>query len=248
MRPRNPAGTGSQGARWRDVEEPGVDRPPLAAIGQATGLVPARAEPGERVPFTVLSSSSETGRHIVEALCRAGLQLVRPRDLLRSAGDGTVPVALVDTRSEDGVTTLRRILGRQPELAIVALVDGDDIDAHVSALRQGALTAVPVDASAEALLAATFAAAEGRTLLPNEVAIQLSWVEGNHEDVPDLDEVERRILDRLACGDSIRDVAEVLGYSERQTHRKANELYRRLGASNRAQALVRAASQGLVGT
>jgi DNA-binding CsgD family transcriptional regulator len=51
----------------------------------------------------------------------------------------------------------------------------------------------------------------------------------------------------LASGITTVKLATSIGYSEREMYRKLNALYKKMGVSNRAEALVLAARSGLIG-
>lgn len=57
---------------------------------------------------------------------------------------------------------------------------------------------------------------------------------------------ERRWLTALAQGDTMAELAAAVGYSERHLRRMLSDVYRRLGADCRIQALFRAAKLGLL--
>jgi DNA-binding CsgD family transcriptional regulator len=53
-------------------------------------------------------------------------------------------------------------------------------------------------------------------------------------------------LRALARGDTVAELASAAAFSEREMYRQLGALYERLGAANRAQAIVRAAQLGLI--
>ena len=61
-----------------------------------------------------------------------------------------------------------------------------------------------------------------------------------------LDDGQRRLLDRLAGGAAIVDMAADLGYSERTIYRALDRLYENLGVGDRLQAVRKAAAEGLL--
>ena len=62
-----------------------------------------------------------------------------------------------------------------------------------------------------------------------------------------LDESQRRLLIGVASGAAIVDLAEELGYSRSSMYRELSKLWQALGVSDRAQALRKAAAEGLLG-
>ncbi len=61
-----------------------------------------------------------------------------------------------------------------------------------------------------------------------------------------LDDAQRRLLQRVASGAPIVDLAEELGYSRSSMYREMSKLWRALGVSDRAHAIRRAAEEGLL--
>ena len=63
---------------------------------------------------------------------------------------------------------------------------------------------------------------------------------------PSLEASERLMLERLASGAAIADVAAELGYSERSMYREMSKLWDKLGVSGRAAAVRKATAEGLI--
>ena len=61
-----------------------------------------------------------------------------------------------------------------------------------------------------------------------------------------LDDGQRKLLNKLADGAPIVDMAADLGYSERTIYRALDRLYRMLGVTDRLQAVRKAATEGLL--
>jgi DNA-binding CsgD family transcriptional regulator len=61
-----------------------------------------------------------------------------------------------------------------------------------------------------------------------------------------LDVSERLILERLAAGAAIADVASEVGYSQRSIYRELSKLWDKLGVSGRAEGLHKATAEGLI--
>jgi len=63
---------------------------------------------------------------------------------------------------------------------------------------------------------------------------------------PSLEASERLMLERLASGAAIADVAAELGYSERSMYRELSKLWDKLGVSGRAAGVHKATAEGLI--
>lgn len=64
--------------------------------------------------------------------------------------------------------------------------------------------------------------------------------------VPALDGVQQRLLQRVASGASIIDLAAEFGYSRSSMYRELSKLWKTLGVSDRAHAIRKAAEEGLL--
>ena len=64
--------------------------------------------------------------------------------------------------------------------------------------------------------------------------------------VPALDGVQQRLLQRVASGASIVDLAAEFGYSRSSMYRELSRLWKTLGVSDRAHAIRKAAEEGLL--
>src|SRR4030042_3857 len=66
-----------------------------------------------------------------------------------------------------------------------------------------------------------------------------------HAERPRVDEEETEWLEELAQGSTVVSLADAYGYSERVMFRRLHDLYGRLGAANRSEALINAGRLGL---
>jgi DNA-binding NarL/FixJ family response regulator len=113
------------------------------------------------------------------------------------------------------------------------------------AFERGADSYVLKGTSSDELVAVVRAVAAGGTLIPPEIAAQLARaVRQPRRDR--LTEREREILALLAEGLANRAIGERLGITERTVKFHVAEILARLGASNRAQAVVIAKARGIV--
>ncbi len=113
-----------------------------------------------------------------------------------------------------------------------------------TAFERGADSYVLKGTSSDELVAVVRAVAAGGTLIPPEIAAQLSRaVRQPRRDR--LTERERETLTLLADGLSNRAIAERLGITERTVKFHVAEILARLGASNRAQAVAIAKARGI---
>jgi DNA-binding NarL/FixJ family response regulator len=104
-------------------------------------------------------------------------------------------------------------------------------------------SAVARDAALDRIVEVVGAALDRRTVLPTDVARSLA--RGGQDD-EGIEEEQAGWLRALARGATVEDLAESVGYSERAMYRQLRQLYERLGASNRTEALLQALRRGLI--
>ena len=142
----------------------------------------------------------------------------------------------------DGLETTRRVLQRQPDVAVVALTASTDEARMIGVLRAGARGYVRKDAAPETLLAAVRAVAQGRTYIDPDAARDLRLSTG----IDALTARETEVLRHLALGLSNKDIAAALSVTEETVKTHVTHVLGKLDASNRAQAIVQALKRGLV--
>src|SRR5436305_11088955 len=147
---------------------------------------------------------------------------------------------------EDAWSALAMLV-EAPTPAVVALLEDPSVASYRRALRLGLVGTVPREAPTEQIVSAVCAALAGTTLLPCLIARQLADRAGGEVPFP-ISESEARWLRAMAEGMTIASMAKAARYSERQMHRLIANLYKRIGAANRQQALVFAARCGILDT
>jgi DNA-binding NarL/FixJ family response regulator len=178
-------------------------------------------------------------RGVMEILREAGYETEAPDDLLAWVRDEQTR-AVVITVGCDADWHLLEALNRSPaEVIVVALLDQMSVAGSVRAFRAGAACVMARDTSPSALREAFGAAVRGQSLMP--VKVLRALIDSVAEE-PSAD--ERRWLRELAQGTTVGRLASEVGYSERMMFRLLRDLYTRLGADNRTEALVRAQAQG----
>lgn len=137
----------------------------------------------------------------------------------------------------DGVSLLVQV-GREFPTAARVLVSGSD-DAHLAAhaRRAGCVGFIPKALEPVHWIAALARILEGETWFP---ATPASASE------PGITPRQALILERYASGRASRDIAAELGITERTVKYHLQEVYARLEASNRAEAVARASARGWI--
>ena len=138
--------------------------------------------------------------------------------------------------------------------ALVVLLPTIDVAAVSDALRAGARAVLSADADREELVAAIHAVAAGLDAVPRALLPDLVGPPATRESVgalpdasgPPLTQREREVLALLVDGRANKVIAARLGISEHTVKTHIASLYEKLGARNRAEAVVAAARRGLV--
>lgn len=165
----------------------------------------------------------------------------------RLAGETRPDIAVVDIRMPDGsgldVVSAMRRARRDVGIVVVTMYDDDEhlfaaIEAGASAFVSKAVAASDVIAAARhaaarplSFVAADLAGAMRRRMNPTG---------------PQLTRREREVLDLLAEGIGVSGIAGRLYISESTTKTHVARLYDKLGATNRAQAIMAAVRAGLL--
>lgn len=134
--------------------------------------------------------------------------------------------------------------------ALVVLLDHPDAGRVRRALDAGARGVLPLDASPDELVAAVHAAAAGLLVLPPSLATELLVPAARPVAMADggtaLTPREREVLALLAQGLANKAIAPRLGITEHTVKAHVAAIYDKLGAGNRAEAVMAAARRGLV--
>jgi DNA-binding NarL/FixJ family response regulator len=166
-------------------------------------------------------------------------------------------VVLMDLRMPilDGITATGRLRAEHPDVQVIALTTFDD-DADVfAALRAGAIGYVLKDVSGETLFAAVRAAARGESLLPPSIAAKVvaeltrtttSPVARAQPLSEPLSERELEIVRLLARGATNREIAATLVLAEGTVKNHLTNILSKLGARDRAQAVLTAKDLGII--
>ncbi|MFG1646699.1 DNA-binding response regulator [Amycolatopsis sp. NPDC049252] len=182
---------------------------------------------------------------VAAVLSIAGYVVEEPPDPHSWAQQTRSAVVLLTLCAERDWQLLERLCRAALRTAVIALVEEAGTGPGVRAIRAGARSVLPRQATAAALLRTVEATIEGQAVLPTAVAAAL--VSGGRA-APDAHAVpaENQLtwLRQLAAGTTVAQLADDAGYSERAMYRLLQTLYQQMGVSSRMQAIMRAHDLG----
>jgi DNA-binding NarL/FixJ family response regulator len=205
-----------------------------------------------------------------QPVVRAGVaRILGPEDgfeVVAECGDGDEVIPAVDEhepdvvvmdirmRRLDGVSATRRLAATANPPPVLVLTTFDDDDALWGALDAGAAGFVLKDASAEDLIAATRAVANGAAWLDPKVAPRV--LDAFRRNVSPrlaqagrleaLTEREHDVLRQMARGATNSEIAAALMVSEATVKTHVGAIFAKLGVRDRAAAIVFAFEHGIV--
>ena len=156
-------------------------------------------------------------------------------------------VAIVDLRLPDGngLDIVRALRAQSSEMGIVVLTMYAGDNQLFDALDAGASAFVPKSAPAEEIVAAArHAASSPHSFTSADLADALK--RRTSPQGPQLSPREREVLQLLADGMGVSQISRPLFISDSTTKTHISKLYDKLGAGNRAQALMTALRLGLL--
>lgn len=165
-------------------------------------------------------------------------------DVLPLVGRTDPDVLLLDMRlpGMDGFGVLERVRQRHPKVKVVVLSALDEPEQIAAALKRGASAYILKSINPADLASAVRQAVEG------SVYSQLSTGNGESTAAKEagLSEKELVVLKQLALGHSNREIAQALWISDQTVKFHLRNIYRKLGISNRTEALRYAYERHLV--
>jgi DNA-binding NarL/FixJ family response regulator len=197
-------------------------------------------------PVAVIDSSPAYRRGLAAALAEAGFTVQQPDDVVRWASRKGDRVLIVTLEAGLGTETMRRFVSAGPDVQLVALLTEPTASAYREALCLGACGAVGHDDPLVEIVETVGAAVRRRTLLPRRIAFEVAKTNGARSVAVKLSVQETEWIRALASGATVAELAERVGYSEREQYRLLKRLYAHLGVDKRSEALVMAGTLGLV--
>lgn len=157
-------------------------------------------------------------------------------------------LVLLDARmpERDGIWTLQRIRQDHDSLPVIILSTYDTSDYVNGAIDNGADGYLLKDASSQQLREAIDSALAGDGLyLQPQVARRLFERQGRSDDLADLSQRELTVLTELVSGRSTNEIGAELHLAPKTVKAHLTSIFRKLGVSNRTQAVAKALREGL---
>lgn len=163
------------------------------------------------------------------------------------AAAGRPDGAVIDVRLPDGsgLDLAKQLRAAQPQMGIVILTMHAGDDALFAALDAGANAFVDKSAPATDVVAALDRAIGSPTSFSAD-GLAAAMRRRDHDTGPSLTDRERQVLQLLGEGYGVSQIARRLHIGESTTKTHIAKIYSKLGAGNRAQAIMTAMRMGLI--
>lgn len=150
----------------------------------------------------------------------------------------------------DGLTAIRQIVAARPHIHILVVTMFEDDDSVFAAMRAGARGYVLKDMDDDEMTRAIVAVGHGEAIFSRAIATRIMTFFRNRPTqssaiFPDLTESEQKVLRLMARGLTNDDIAVQLGFSPKTVRNYVSNIFTKLHAADRAQAIVRARDAGL---
>jgi two-component system, NarL family, response regulator len=153
-------------------------------------------------------------------------------------------VVLLDLRMPQlgGVEVITTVRAEVPEANIIMLTIYDTDEAIYQGLRAGARAYLLKDTPCDEILEVIRAVYEGRRYISAMVGEKLAA----RMDKPVLSDRERQVIEQMAKGKNNREIGANLNITEHTVRFHVNNVLSKLGANDRAHAIVLALRQGII--
>ncbi len=146
-----------------------------------------------------------------------------------------------------GIEATRRIIAQQPDARILILTSFNSRGEIKEVIGAGARGYILKSSSSSEIIEAIRAVDEGGTVLDPQVATKLLSRSARPDDgSPDITERETEILRLISEGANNRQIGESLNLAEATIKSLVTVIFRKLGVSDRTQAVILATRQGII--
>jgi DNA-binding NarL/FixJ family response regulator len=174
------------------------------------------------------------------------------RDVIKQVKSLRPDIILLDIQMPelDGVAVARQLAQSHPHVKIVMLTMYREDQHLFDAIKAGARAYLLKDADAEELIETIERVKRGEAALDaaltSRVFDEFRRISTEQNNVDQLTEREREILQLLAAGSDNRTIAAQLHLSEKTVGNRLSEIFQKLGVTNRTQAALVAVQRGLI--
>lgn len=169
---------------------------------------------------------------------------------LSGCRDARPDVLVLDLRmpGEGGVEVCRKVREECPDTNILVLTSFDEDEELFGVLSAGASGYLLKDTRPERIVHAIRAVAEGQAVFDSAVANRIisGRPQGNQDLAEPLSDREMEVLDLMAKGLSNKEIGRTLWIGETTVKTHVSHILRKLGQSDRTQAVLAAVRVGLV--
>jgi DNA-binding NarL/FixJ family response regulator len=198
------------------------------------------------LPLAVIDENALFRHGLQVGLQEAGLPAEEADDLRAWARLGGRRAAVVTASNPTDLSRMTEARAVNPGLVVVIIAEQCNAPQVARSLKAGAAACVSRSSSFDELVQVVRLAMQGTTVIRTELAHQIvATARVVPGDCP-VSARETNWIRSLARGGTVTKLAQDSGYSEREMYRILHQTYDRMGARNRAEALVRAASWGLL--
>jgi DNA-binding NarL/FixJ family response regulator len=161
-------------------------------------------------------------------------------------------VLIVDLpmRGIDGIRTIQSVLRATPGVAVLVFTSSEDDESVFNAMRAGARGYILKGAEQSDIVRAIRGVAAGEAIFGARIAARLTELMmrqalPDRHPFPELTSREREILDLIAEGLGNAAIAHQLYLAPKTVRNNISAIFAKLGAADRAEAIVRARAAGL---
>ena len=191
---------------------------------------------------------------LVRALVTGGHEVIGdcadPDEALDLATAAVPDVVLVDVNlggDVDGIDLAGRMRALAPDCRVMMVSMHDDDRTVRRAMVAGVAGFVSKDEPLDELLHAVETVARGGSVLSSRLAGSvMAMMAGREADVCRLTDREAEVLDHLARGERVADIADGLFLADKTVKNHLTSIYAKLGVATAAQAVAEAYRRGLV--
>jgi len=182
---------------------------------------------------------------MLTVLSELGHQLEAPARFSLWSPSGDEGILLLTLQGTAEWDLLARVRERNPQWRIIGVLTEQSAQTGVRAVRAGARSVLYRSMTATVLRHVVESTIDGNAVIPAEVAQLLSENASLAEDDIGL-RAARPWLRQIAAGMTVAQLAQENGYSERAMYRLLHDLYRKLGARTKIEAVLRAKERGIL--